>query len=181
MKIEESRRSGTRLLDAGIVIAAVLVGFLLGRIAPDTTPAAREIAENRNIRSAKTEPIGKTLSLPGVDWAGNRRTLVLALQSECHFCWESAPFYKRLEEKRAQFGNTKFLAVLPQTVDQSKVFLSQLGISVDDIKQGSLTEMGVRGTPTLLLVNSVGVVTEAWAGKLSPVNEGSVISRLTIR
>jgi hypothetical protein len=71
--------------------------------------------------------------------------------------------------------------VLPQTVEESKAFLDQLGVQVDAILQGSLANIGVRGTPTLLLVNEAGVITEAWPGKLPPRDEEAVLARLTIR
>jgi len=168
-----------RVVDAGILLAAVVLGFSLGRTTlpdPGRTVPARSAS-----RSALTDPIGQKLSLPGVDWDKNGRTLVFALQTGCRFCSESGPFYRRLAEQRPRFGETQFVAVLPQPVEESKEFLSQLGVHVDDVKQGSLSNIGVRGTPTLLLVNATGVVTEAWPGKLRPEAEEAVLSRLRIK
>jgi hypothetical protein len=170
-----------RIVDAGVLLAAVALGFFLGRgtlsaPAPDRSLPARPAA-----RSSLTNPIGQKLSLPGVDWQKNGRTLVFALQTGCRFCSESGPIYQRLAEQRKRFGDTRFVAVLPQTVEESKAFLDQLGVQVDTILQGSLANIGVRGTPTLLLVNSAGVVTEAWSGRLRPEAEQAVLARLTIR
>ena len=36
--------------------------------------------------------IGSRISLPGLDWARRRATVVLVLSTACHFCTESAPF-----------------------------------------------------------------------------------------
>jgi len=48
------------------------------------------------------------------------------------------------------------------------------------VVQGSLQGIGVNGTPTLLLVNSAGVVTEAWSRKLPPAAEEAILARLRI-
>jgi hypothetical protein len=58
------------------------------------------------------------------------------------------------------------------------VAVNDLGISLDEVMQASLGDIGVHGTPTLLLVNKEGVVTNAWRGKLSPDKELEVMSRL---
>jgi hypothetical protein len=69
-------------------------------------------------------------------------------------------------------------AVLPQPVSDGQKYLNGLGVEINDIKQ--LTPGGIRiqGTPTILLVNNAGVVTEEWLGKLPPEKENEVLSRL---
>jgi hypothetical protein len=122
--------------------------------------------------------VGKAISLPDTDWKRNNQTLVLVLSTGCHFCTESASFYKELVQKRAKQGNTRLVAALPQPVDASRKYLSDLGIAVDDVRQLPPNSLGVRGTPTLLLVNKDGVVTDSWRGKLSPDKELKVMTRL---
>jgi hypothetical protein len=122
--------------------------------------------------------VGKSISLPDTDWKRGDQTLVLVLSTGCHFCTESASFYKELVQKRAKQGNTRLVAVLPQPVDASRKYLSDLGIAVDDVRQLPPNSLGVRGTPTLLLVNKDGVVTDSWRGKLSPDKELEVMTRL---
>src|SRR5689334_9402047 len=39
---------------------------------------------------------GTPVAIPNVDWSKSDRTLVLALQKDCHFCTDSAPFYRTL-------------------------------------------------------------------------------------
>jgi hypothetical protein len=177
---DDKDRRLDEVLKAGIVIAAMLFGYFIGR----TSSASRVIGSSSPLTSTELSslsgPLGQTLSLPGVNWTKNGRTLILALQTTCHFCTESAPFYQKLVRERSQFSNTKLLAVLPQSVEQSNEYLSNLGVSVDGVMQGSLRSIGVSGTPTLLLVNHVGTVTEAWTGKLQPEAEDQVLSRLEV-
>lgn len=151
-----------------IVVAAVLCGVLiktyfLGGRAQTATPP--------------TSLIGTKLALPQVDWRANGQTLVLVLQKGCHFCSESAPFYQRLVDETKQ-SSVRLVAVLPQEVAESQQYLAELHVPISDIRQATLSAVGVRGTPTLLLVNAAGVVEDSWVGKLPPEREEQVLRRL---
>jgi thioredoxin-related protein len=115
-------------------------------------------------------------SLPDIVWAKNKRTLVLALSTQCHFCTDSAPFFQRIQKEAAK--SVKMLAVLPQAVEDSRKYLEGEGVHVDDVKQAQLSRIGVTGTPTLLLVDSTGKVADAWQGKLQPEQEAGVLAVL---
>jgi hypothetical protein len=123
------------------------------------------------------EEVTLTPSVASLDiaWNQNGQTLILALARNCRFCTESAPFYKQLSQSK---GNTHLVALLPQSVDEGQEYLEQLGVSVDEVKQFSLEKIGVSGTPTLLLVDTSGVVKNFWVGKLSPAQEATVLSVL---
>ena len=122
--------------------------------------------------------VGSRASLRGVDWAKNGQTLVMALKHGCHFCAESAEFYRRLNKDGVVRKQTRFIAVLPGSRPDSQGYLNRENVNVDEIKQTDLRLIGVRGTPTLLLVNNEGVITQSWVGKLSPERERDVISAL---
>lgn len=120
---------------------------------------------------------GKTLdgrSL-GVDWAKNRRTLVMAISTTCRFCTESAPFFRRLAD---EIRTVRLVAVMPQSASEAQSYLRSVGVQVDQVKQASLGALGVRATPTLALVNDAGVVTDVWVGKLQPDQENQVLDTL---
>ncbi|HJU53728.1 MAG TPA: hypothetical protein VJ715_04115 [Pyrinomonadaceae bacterium] len=119
--------------------------------------------------------IGRPVSLPDVDWAEHGHTLLLAISTTCQFCSESAPFYQRLAQGRRDY---RLIAVSPQTVNESRKYLDRLGVAVDKVMQVPFDSLGIRGTPTLALVDSSGVVTEVWVGKLPVGEEADVISRL---
>lgn len=176
----ETRKSVGRVVDAGILIAALLIGFYVGRSSTAAPAPVRAAGTPVEARSPLTDPIGRNIALPGVDFQKNQRTLVLALQTTCRYCTESASFYQRIVRERAKFGGTRLVAVLPQTAEESRVYLSSLGVAMDDVVQGSLRNIGVNGTPTLLLVNSASVVTEAWSRKLPSATEEAVLARLRI-
>ena len=110
-----------------------------------------------------------------IAWNQNGQTLILALSRNCRFCTESAPFYKQLSHSK---GNTHLVALLPQSVEEGREYLQELEVSVDEVKQFSLEKIGVSGTPTLLLVDTSGLVKSFWVGKLSPEQEAAVLSML---
>lgn len=100
---------------------------------------------------------------------------MLAVSSTCHFCSESAPFYKTLASNK---GDTRIVAVLPQSIEEGKKYLEKLGVMVDDVKQVALDEIGVSGTPSVLLVDNSGVVKNVWFGKLPADKEQVVLDAL---
>jgi thiol-disulfide isomerase/thioredoxin len=119
--------------------------------------------------------LGHKLNLPEVNWSNNRQTMLIGLSTECHFCTESAPFYMRLSRDHA---NARLIAVFPQSVQESGEYLKKLGVTVDQVKQVSLGSIGIAGTPTLILVDHEGIVTNIWAGKLTPDQEKEVLTKL---
>jgi peroxiredoxin len=124
-----------------------------------------------------TIPTGTKLSVQDVDWAAKKRTVLLVLSNTCRFCTESADFYKKLAQERAKHDDARIIAVLPQDVEAGKTYLNKLGVSVDEVRQLSLDAIGVRATPTLILVDDKGVVTESWVGKLPAEKESEVLNR----
>jgi hypothetical protein len=70
------------------------------------------------------------------------------------------------------------VAVLPQEVDQGQAYLTKLGVKVDEARQSPISAAGVRGTPSLIIVDNIGVVRGVWIGKLSPDKEAEVLSWL---
>jgi hypothetical protein len=69
------------------------------------------------------------------------------------------------------------VAVLPQPVEEGKRYFETLGVAVDEIRQSSLSAIDVSGTPTLMLVNSNGIVVDSWVGKLRTEQETDVLSK----
>jgi hypothetical protein len=70
------------------------------------------------------------------------------------------------------------VAVLPQVVEEGRKYLETEGVHADDVKQATLGAIGVRGTPTLLLVDSAGKVTDIWQGKVQQDQEDAVLAVL---
>ena len=56
--------------------------------------------------------------------------------------------------------------------------MSGEGVHVDQIQQVPPASIGVRGTPTMLLVDSKGVVTRVWTGKVQDAEQENVLAVL---
>lgn len=74
--------------------------------------------------------------------------------------------------------DTRIVAVLPQTVDESRQYLEKLGVRVDDLKSAPLAAISVGGTPTMMLVDSKGIIRNVWVGKLSNDRQSEVLSAI---
>jgi|SRR6267154_388398 len=171
--LAQNRNSFKRRLEIGLnslllVACSVLV---LGVVYTYLVPS-------RNFQSRlAAPPKGVKIKISGVEWSDSQRTVVLALSSYCHFCTASAGFYKRLQEV-ARTRGVPIVAVLPQPTDEARSYLENLGISIAVVRHAPLDSLSVSATPTLMMVNSEGVVTDSWIGQLSPKIEKEVISKL---
>ena len=130
-----------------------------------------------NQQARLTPSVGAKMTAPDINWSEKPKTLILALQTGCHFCNESAPFYKRIVET-VQNKPVKLVAVFPSSVEQSRIHLADLGLSNMEVKESSLGSLQVSGTPTLILTNDKGEITNFWVGKLPPDKEAEVLNRL---
>lgn len=150
----------------GIMITAVLVIILF----------VRNYTQRQN-DPQRSVALGSKFALKDVNWQANDKNLVFAVSTTCHYCTESAAFYRKLvDECKQQHVHT--IAVLPQPVAEAKAYLSGEGVSVDEIRQAPLTNLDISGTPTLVLVDQGGVVKHVWQGKLPSEKENDVITTL---
>lgn len=162
--------------NAAIVVAAAILCVVLVKVYLLPQPARAtvagasfpQIATGADLRSA----------LPGVDWRKDGRTLVLGVSTQCHFCTASAPFLRQIAASAGKEG-VKIVAVFPQPVAEAQKYLAGEGVRVDQVMQLPLTRIGVRGTPTMILANGKGVVTNVWVGEQSPAEQPAVLRILT--
>jgi hypothetical protein len=56
--------------------------------------------------------------------------------------------------------------VLPQSQPEATKFLRDAGVEADQVVSASLESIGVRGTPTVMLLDGNGKIQKAWVGRL---------------
>lgn len=160
--------------NASTILVAVLITSVLFKTYFLPNTAHRTLATStplsRIVRGSSMD--SQTLAL---DWKRNRHTLVLAISTICHYCQDSVPFYRTLGAKAT---NVKLVAVLPQPVSEGQKYLAENGVRIDEIRQIRLNDLGVLATPTLLLVDDAGLVTQVWVGRLQPEQETEVLAAL---
>ncbi|HZS57491.1 MAG TPA: hypothetical protein VFA65_24035, partial [Bryobacteraceae bacterium] len=59
-------------------------------------------------------------------------------------------------------SNLRLVGVLPEPVAEAQQYLKDERVQLDEIKQIPLDRIDVTGTPTMLLVNSRGIVVQTW-------------------
>lgn len=173
----DDRRS--RQIAAIADISLIVVAVVFGTLAMKTMLESREARQLGSARSRSgfvAPGVGARFHLPGIDWTAGTHTLVLVLSTTCHFCSDSAPFYRRLLDQARKEAGWRTIAVLPQPSDDARPYLLGLGIAADQILQASLASLGTGGTPTLVVVDSEGVVTASWFGRLSNAAETEVLA-----
>jgi peroxiredoxin len=170
------------ILVAMIAITLVVKNYLLRTSAPAPSDVQREVSRpgtgGKDNRPRSQPAAGAHLSLPGVNWDASNETVVLTLSNTCHYCSKSAPFYQRLTRELAQRKDVRLVAVFPQETETAKKYLDQLAVQIADVRQGSFGLLGVRGTPTLMIVDRTGTIKQSWTGWLSAERESEVLSRI---
>ncbi|MFN3326901.1 MAG: rhodanese-like domain-containing protein [Bryobacteraceae bacterium] len=122
--------------------------------------------------------VGSKVELPQVRWSDSPKTVVLAVSTYCQYCTTSAPFYRALIQESAR-GGFRVVAAVRETEVDARPLLASLGLEhLGDIRHGDLETIGVRVTPTVLIVDREGSVEAVWSGKLKPSEQRDVFARL---
>ena len=156
------------IVNISVITAALLFVFSVGWL------ILRQRTSPRTPRPSIAK--GTKLTLPSWDWTLSPQTLVLVLSADCKYCTVSAPFYRRLVKRAALAPDTRLLAVLPQDANESREYLAQLEVKINDLQQTSPAAVRAGGTPTLILVNANGAVIQSWEGLLPPEAENEVLN-----
>lgn len=160
-------------LEAIANVAVILVALAVGYVV-----LGRYVAAYRTPRSVSA---GDLLpAIPSLDWSQHRHTLVLALNTGCHFCQDSVPFYQKLAAvERPDRDPLEIVAVFPNTPEAVRQLMRDEGLSIRSIPGVPPAKLGVAGYPTLLLLNREGRVERSWAGLLTPRQELDVLTIVT--
>lgn len=146
-------------LEATASVAVIVVALAVGYVV-----LGRYISEYRARPVAAGD---RFATIPNLDWQQHAHTLVLALNTGCHFCIESVPFYQMLSnEKDLKLGDTDVIAVFPNDPAQVRQFVAEENLRVRSLAAVPLDRLHVNGTPTLILVDRNGRVERTWIGML---------------
>jgi hypothetical protein len=125
---------------------------------------------------------GERVKLPGEDSVDRRSappTLVLALSTHCDFCLASAPFYQKLTVfKNSSPARMRLAIVMSEPKEEIEDYIKKQGIAGDAVFSMPLSQLGVKGTPSLLLLDGQDKLIESWVGQLNSQEESDVIATL---
>ena len=160
-----------RILNVAILLVAIALSALLVKkfFFQRTQNAEYQIAPEAR------------LTITGINWADSERTVLLALSKECKYCSESAEFYRRLAAGIASQTNTRLIAVFSEKESEAEAYLKQLEVPIKELRYVSRSSLGIKSVPTLAILDRNGVVTDMWVGKLSPLKESALMSKLRLK
>jgi rhodanese-related sulfurtransferase len=119
---------------------------------------------------------GKLLGVHGQDISRHAYTLIVVTSPGCQFCANSAPFHRRV---LAAARNARFplLVAVPKSSSTDK-FLEEKGLQgAPRVGWHDLTRR-FKGTPSIVLVDSGGVIRSVWLGQLQKEKELEVLSAI---
>lgn len=150
-----------------VILVALAVGYVV---------LGRYLAAYRT----RSVAVGDRLAeVPGLDWSRHAHTLVLALNTGCDFCEQSAPFYQRLADAQEPGGNDLgIVAVFPNDAETVRQFMAKDNLRIRSLAELSLEKLHVNATPTLILVDDKGRVERSWIGALTPPDELELLKSL---
>lgn len=129
----------------------------------------------RYVSEYRTRPVAagdRLAAIPNLDWAQHRHTLVLVLNTGCHFCEQSVPFYQRLADtQESGGGELEIVAVFPNEADMVRQFMTREDLRIRSVSAAPLEKLRVNATPTVILVDDKGRVERSWIGFLGPAEE----------
>jgi len=152
-----------------VIVVALAVGYMvIGRNAAiDSTPRSPAIGDHLP-------------KISGIVWHQNRRTLVLALNTGCHYCQVSAPFYKKLANAQLSGRNDlQVVAVFPNDPEAVRRFMDYEAFAFQSVPGVPLDKLNVFATPTIMLVDKEGRVEKIWVGALTPREELDLLGVLS--
>ena len=101
--------------------------------------------------------------------------MVIAISTHCKFCHNSLPFYKKLTQLAATQGKS-ILIIFPESTEEDQKFLNDASIITGEkVSQENFLALGIRATPTILALNSKGIVNAEWVGQLPSSKEEEVM------
>lgn len=154
-----------------IILFAVLFGAaLVNRYFAPTSAS-------RNSNTPQLE-LNSKFALDKVDWSSNKKNLVLAFSTSCGYCLASVDFYKQIAHLSKANGDMRLIVVSSQPKIEVKAFFDERELEIDEVIQTHLTELSINGTPTLVLVDSHGLVQKLLVGRLPLEREKEVLEAL---
>jgi hypothetical protein len=121
--------------------------------------------------------VGQTLRVGfDVPYSEARHTMVMFIRSTCHFCTASMPFFRSigaLPGRKAR--RLKIVAVSPEPASVTEAYLAQHDVEVDQVSQSAEAV----GTPTLVLVDSNGIVNAVWVGQQDEAGQDRIVQVLS--
>lgn len=155
--------------------ASVLVSIVLTKFVWTPAFIGPPAAQQRSaIDRRPNVAVGTRVLLTPSNFGLRHLNLVLVASPACPFCLQSEPFYRRLADACSRQGVALYVVVPDR--GKAKDFLRRSGLNGAEIREDRSLGIRVLGTPTLIAVDSAGVVKRLWAGYAAPTVQDQVLN-----
>jgi peroxiredoxin len=162
-------------IELGLNIVIVVAILVIAGVLVKRTFFAEE-AKKPTLEAQAQQLLGTRISVPGADWAQNKKSLVFFLKKDCIYCDVVAPSYRQLIGE-AENANVKLIAILPNPVQVGREYVQSLGLPINNVQTGVLASYKIPGTPSVLVVDAEGIVRGIWIGA-APGREKEMLAKL---
>lgn len=136
--------------------------------------------------AAPPEPVavGDELPIEELDLDGAHPALLVALSPDCQHCTDSMPFLRELVLARnLERGDLQVVALVADRSDLAResTALATAGVPVDNLLATDFEELGIPGTPYLVLVDPSGRVEAVWRGSVDSARGAGILAELGLR
>jgi len=140
--------------------------------------------EHKSLTRAATQSFAKR-PIDGVAIARalpllHERNLVIAVSPGCHFCEQSAPFFRSIVNAGRDRDQLRVYFLFPANTDDeaARLFLANQQTPGATVVKADFEKLGIAGTPTVALIDNGSHVVGHWAGLLDAKQQGEVLASL---
>jgi rhodanese-related sulfurtransferase/thioredoxin-related protein len=153
-------------VNVALLVALATFGFCIARYALERYQFSNVwLTANNEVR------------LEGVDLSKSIQNIIVFVDRNCKYCDLDAPFYQRLA-KASQTQAVNLIIAFPHDLHDGKRYLAEKQIEPDEVVRLHFKQIGIQGTPTLMLLNREGGIIAKWTGELSAPVENYIVSIL---
>lgn len=148
------------------VVSVLAIAVLVGRQFMKDVLVANEQPSARSDGSS-APAVGSHARVPGVDFSAHQKTIIAVMSVGCGLTSVGSDLFRQAVALAQRDTAVDMVAVFQEAPDRGKAYLDSLGLPSPEIKQAVLSTVPAAITPTLMIVDSKGVVEHAWAGRLA--------------
>lgn len=124
------------------------------------------------------QPGSSAPPVEGMSYGSHEQSLLLFLSTACRYCEASVPFYNKLHGVALRSsGKWNVVGLFLQPADQVAAFTARVNMEAKLLPEVDFRRFGVTSTPTVLLVDRLGIVRQVWLGA-SRASESGILSKL---
>ena len=159
---------GRRSFDALMIVAAAVIAVrLVSAHRADNTVSTEKNTAAEEFEIPPATWVGRPMSFEGVNWSKHPEHVVVLLWTTCPSCVSHLPFYQEISQ-RARSGKFGFIVLALDPLSEMRSWLSSNNIEPEAVvRVDHPSKAGLMTTPTLLLVNSFGTVTDMWVSGMN--------------